>query len=315
MPSRPSRRSLPRAASIACAALAVALLTPRPMLAQVVNPAEAQKPPSQGPATGDELELPDRRLRTWEMPPTVVTARRGSALREEDRIGPYGQPRWTAHRRFPSTRIYVRPPGEIEFEHWTRVKTPRNGPTTVETQYELEVGLPHRFQLDLYAVTDKTGGAGELNFSEQKFEIRYALADWGEIPANPTAYFEWVERDEEADKLELKLLLGDELTEGWHWGSNLVFEHEVSGALENELGLTMGVSRTIVDERFSVGAELKAAWIDEHGSRGDFTRELEIGPTIQYRPFRGMHVDFAPLVGIGSESRQSDVYLVLGWEL
>ena len=28
-------------------------------------------------------------------------------LHEEERIGSYGQPRWTAHRRFPTTRVYV----------------------------------------------------------------------------------------------------------------------------------------------------------------------------------------------------------------
>ena len=148
------------------------------------------------------------------MPPTVVRAPREGQLREEDRIGSYDQPRWTAKRLFPSTRVYVIPEGKFGLEFWTRAMVPEEGRTEVETQYEAEIGLPHRFQLDLYYVTTKTGEEGELNVEEQKYEIRYALADWDEIWMNPTLYFEYVQRDAQADKVEYKLLLGDELGEG-----------------------------------------------------------------------------------------------------
>jgi hypothetical protein len=275
--------------------------------AQVVNPAQNQKPPA-------EQERREEGLRSWELPPTVVTAERSSLLREEDRIGPYGQPRWTATRLFPSTRVYVIPPGQFEVEHWTRVKAPRTGPATVETMYEAEVGLPGRWQLDFYYVTAKTGSEGPVEPAEQKFEVRYALADWGKLPGNPTLYFEWVEVSGGPDVAESKLLLGDELTSGWHWGSNLVWEHEVSGDLTNEYELTLGISHTLRDEKLSIGGEMKAALVDIHSDRGDFDRELEIGPSLRYRPVPAMHIDFAPLIGIGPDSRAADIFLVLGWE-
>lgn len=276
--------------------------------AQVVNPADKQhEKPEADEETGG-------RTPSWMLPPTVVTAPRERALREEDRVGPYGQPRWTARRMFPTTRLYVVPPGQIEFEHWTRVKVPREGGTTVETQYEVELGLPHRFQIDLYVVTEKTHSDGELDLSEQKYELRYAFADWGQLWMNPTAYVEYVSRDARADKIEGKLLLGDELGLGWRFGANLVYEHEIGDELESEYGLTLGVARTILDEKLSIGAECKTSLIDTHASRGDFAKELEIGPSLQWRPLPQMHVDFAPLVGIGGDSRAADIYLVLGWE-
>lgn len=93
------------------------------------------------------------RLRSWELPAIEITVEgkreSGSGLREEDRVGSYGQPRWTTKRRFGETRAYVRQEGSIQFENWYTVEVPRKGDSEVQTQYELEIGLPYRFQLDL----------------------------------------------------------------------------------------------------------------------------------------------------------------------
>src|SRR5262245_18745956 len=99
-------------------------------------------------------------------------------LAEEDRIGEYAQPRWTAHRRFGETRIYVIPKGMMEFEYWLIPKIKKNGPTECTSQYEVEFGLPKRFQLDLYAVAHKIGNNDKLQIDAQKVELRYAFADW-----------------------------------------------------------------------------------------------------------------------------------------
>jgi hypothetical protein len=294
-------------AGLACLSAASAFAVPAQ--AQIVNPADKQRPPS----LDEELQEAGR-LRSWEMPATVVRGEPGEVLREEDLIGPYNQPRWTATRLFPTTRIYVRPPGQFGAEYWTRVKTPRDGQTTVETQYEVEVGLPGRLQLDLYLVHEKTGSEGEIDVAEQKYEIRYALADWDVIWGNPTLYFEWVEASGGPDKLEAKLLLGGGISEGWHWGSNLVYEHEVSGERESEYQITAGVSHTLRDEKLALGGEIKAGATDTAEDRGDYTNFFEIGPSLQYRPVPAMHIDVAPLVGIGDDSRRYDVYVVLGWE-
>ena len=217
----PVSQPLPTPSHLAALALAVGSLAAA-LPAQVVDPSQTQEKPEPKQDEEDEQDYPGR-LRSWELPATVVIGKRLPRLREEDRVGDYGQPRWTAHRRFPSTRVHVVPPGKVELEHWTRVQSPAGGgPSKVETEYEIEFGLPGRFQIDLYAVTDKTGSEGTLAWAEQKFEVRYALADWGELWGNPTLNLEWVERNAEPDVVEGKLLLGGELCEAWHWGSNLV---------------------------------------------------------------------------------------------
>ncbi len=278
--------------------------------AQVVNPATAQQPPKD--AT-DETEKADI-LRSWQLPAIVVTDEPLSPFRESDLIGSYGQPRWTSRRLFPTTRVYVLREGQMDFELWNRIKVPRQGAATVETQYEFEIGLPGRFQFDYYFVTEHSGSEGDTEISEQKYEVRYALADWGKIPWNPTLYAEWASVSGGPDRFEGKLLLGDEVSPGWKVGSNLVWEHEVSGDLTNQYELTLGVSRTIVDEKFSLGGELKTSIEDVHGDRGEYAESLEVGPSIQWRPLPSMHIDIAPLIGIGGESRQADIYAVLGWE-
>jgi len=295
---------------LARAALVLSCLTSITLVegrAQIVNPADKQRPPEE-PAS--ELEPGE----FDQIGTTVVSARRVSDLREEDRIGPYGQPAWTAHRRFPSTRVYVRPPGSFGFEYWSRPTIPRHGPTKVQTQYEFEIGLPHRFQVDLYLVNNSEGSDGPSEFNEHKFEVRHALADWGKLWGNPTVYVEYANNDVEADGLELKLLLGDELRPSWHWGTNLVFERQLGDDLENVYELTAGVSHTLSDEEFSLGAELKTSIADVHDDRGDFSEELLVGPSLQYRPTRNIHLDLAPLVGIGSDSPDAQIYFVLGYD-
>jgi hypothetical protein len=109
-------------------------------------------------------------------------------------------------------------------------------------------------------------------------------------------------------------LLGDQITDGWYYGVNLSNEHEVSGDLSNEWEITAGVTHALKDEKLSLGGELKASLTDVHGDRGNYDKSLEIGPSLQWRPVPAMHVDFAPLIGIGPDSRQSDIFVVLGWE-
>jgi hypothetical protein len=267
--------------------------------AQIVNPADKQKPP---PAEGDQVST------------TTVTARRVSEYREEDRFGPYDQPLWTAFRRFPTTRIYVRPPGTFEFEYWKRVDIPHGGgPAEVQTQYEFEVGLPGRFQIDMYLLSVQEGNDGSQASGEQ-FEVRWAFADWDKIWGNPTLYLEVSSLQGEPDKIEGKFLLGGEMSPGWHWGTNLVFERETSGDLTNEHEITAGVSRTMGDELWSLGGEVKASLTNTHADRSDYQEELLVGPSLQYRPLKNVHLDLATLVGIGADSPDFEGFFVLGYE-
>src|SRR5207244_1600322 len=73
-------------------------------LTDLARPLSLQQTPPP-PAPGGPVQ--PGRVRTYDLPAVTVSGARASDLREEDRVGTYGQPRWTATRRFPNTRVYV----------------------------------------------------------------------------------------------------------------------------------------------------------------------------------------------------------------
>ena len=146
----------------------------------------------------------------------------GSELAEDAPSGAAGEPSWTHDRRFSTTRIYIqKDPGEIGIEQWYRVRTFDGGDVTQRSQTEIEIGLPYRMQFDLYekVILDNSTGKGWQQ-DEVSAELRYAFADWGVLPLNPTFYFEYAFAHEGADGIEPKLLFGDDFGSGWHWGTN-----------------------------------------------------------------------------------------------
>jgi hypothetical protein len=299
--------------------------------AQVVNPADKQREAQEAARDDarDRVEMTDTSVgaapqpaappaspprASYELPPVEVVGEPAANLREEQRVGPYAQPRWTARRRFPSTRVYVRPPGTAELEYWLRPTVNKDGSTEIRTLYELSVGFEPRLQLDLYFRTDQEGDDAEMLVGHQ-FEVRYALADWGKIWGNPTLYFEWAGLEQRPDVFEAKLLLGGELAERWHWGSNLVGEFQLGGEREYEYQLTGGVSYTLEDSRLSLGGEAQLIVSDVSGDRGDFgTPTIFLGPSVQFRPTDRLSFNFAPLVGLTDESPDFRAFLVVGYE-
>jgi hypothetical protein len=279
--------------------------------AQVANPADAMR----NAAPGLQPQPVEQRFRTWEYPVIQVNATRLPTLREESRIGSYGQPLWTATRRFPTTRVYVVPEGKMEVEYWLRTTFKKDGTTSYRSLYEAEFGLPHRFQLDIYFRTDQDGKTGEIYNSEQ-IELRYALADWGKLPGNPALYLEWIRHDkrDQPDQIEPKILFGGELAQRWHWGVNLVAECQTGGDLEREYQFCSGLSYSVRDYKLAVGAECKAAFTDTREDRGNFEDSVLLGPSVQYRPFPQMTLNFAPLFGVTTDSPEAQVFFNAGWE-
>jgi hypothetical protein len=258
---------------------------------------------------------------SWEMPALTVQGQRPE-LREQELIGSYGQPRWTARRRFTETRAYVVPEGQIEFEYWLTIEDHARGDSkgdrTVKQQYEVEMGLPYRFQIDLYQTYEKSypqeGADGPNELSETKFEVRWALADWDVIWGNPTLYGEWATVSGDADVAEFKLLLADDLAPRWIWAFNAVYEFAVGGDLFRNYEVTGGLAYELVDSKFSLGLEAKAAWEDTKEDRGNYENEIIVGPSIQYRPQPQMHIDLAVMAGLTDESPVTKTVMIAGWE-
>ncbi len=234
----------------------------------------------------------------------------GSELSEDKLTGVNAEPEWVQQRRFSTTRIYIqKDPWEVGLEEWYRVRTLDGGRVTQRSQTEVEVGLPHRMQLDIYenAIHNNADGKGWQQ-EEVAFELRYAFADWGVIPLNPTLYFEYAFCHEGADGSEPKLLFGDDFGQGWHWGVNFIHERRVWGAAEAEWRLAAGISKTLVDSCLSVGIE------------GQFTHAVGeksegiLGPTVQWRPTANTHLDLVTMAGLTDTSPHAECWLIFGFD-
>lgn len=236
----------------------------------------------------------------------IVTA---VPLEEEKPDGVYGEPEWVGHRRFSTTRVYIqKDPGEMGVEEWLRSRFYDNGRVTHRFQQEFEVGLPYRMQLDLYekVIHDNEDPQGWKQ-DEFAVELRYAFADWGKLPGNPTIYEEYAFTDGGPDVLESKLLFGDDFR-GWHWGVNLINEQELWGEKATEWAISAGLSRTIIDSKFSLGIEGK--WTHPEGDADEFIA----GPSIQWLPSRNTHLDLVTMAGMTDASPKAECWLIFGYD-
>jgi hypothetical protein len=285
---------------------------------------EPQGDPSRH-AAGQEKDKtqPSNKLTTRDQEVVVIAGK----LTEEYAVGPYRQAEWTQHRRFSTTRIYVQqPPGGVEFEHWLEIRVPKAGGKANEVRMrdEFEFGLGNRLQLDLYLLTEWTEdrqqqGNGVFEWRGWSAEVRYALADWGEIFGNPTLYFEYIFRNGEDNFIEPKLLFGGELASGWHWGVNFVYERDLGEFKFRtvELKMTAGLSYTILDQKLSIGPAFEWAYEAEHtgpGVRAGRSREFHLGPSIQFRPIPKAHFNIEPLWGLTGESKRLKMFIIFGWD-
>lgn len=227
-------------------------------------------------------------------------------------MGPYNQPEWTTQRAFSTTRVFVRPPGSLEFvQYWTPEW--KGGVTEHAFRAELEIGLPYRFQLDFYQnwrIDDKS----HAFYKGSSVELRYALADWGKIPLNPTLYGEWAFNDNAPDVWELKLLLGETLAHRWNWAANIVYEQEIGGSRETEIAFSTALTYALVDERLNIGIEMLAERKTKAESRSHPEYELLVGPSINVHPTHNSFITIAPLFGTTSDSPDVELFVVAGFE-
>ncbi len=250
------------------------------------------------------------------LPETSVTGFE-SVLSESTPIGSTRRPEWTSARRFTNTRVYIQQePWEVGVESWWRIKHHRDGTVSNRLLEEVEIGLPYRMQLDLYTDIE---GDNNARFHYQSFnvELRWALADWGQIWGNPTFYGEYKFADSHwaPDVYEFKVLFGDEFAKRWHWGVNFVWEAEVGGEREQEFQVTGGLSYTVIDSKFGVGVEFLYDRSTVASGRGDDSNSLNIGPSLQFRPTERLHVDLTCMFGTNADADKQVGYIVVGYEL
>lgn len=273
-----------------CAFIAVALFgSPEKCAAQ-----NAGATPSEGEVTAEVVR---------------VTGAAPERITQETLVGPNEQPEWTTTRTFGTSRVYVRPPGTIAINSfWTPEF--KDGEDEHAFRHEIEIGLPYRFQLDLYQNWNTEDG--KYFYKGSSVELRYALAKWGKIPLNPTLYGEWNFNDNAPDVWELKLLLGQSFANRWNWAANFTFEQETGGERERELALSSALTYAVIDPTLNIGIEM--LWERKTGKRSRSPPEYEflVGPSVNVHPTRWSFVTVAPLFGATSDSPDVEMFALAG---
>ena len=246
----------------------------------------------------------------------TVTALDHSILSEDQPVDDTQRPEWTGARRFGNTRVYIqKSPWEFGIESWWRLKHHRDGTISHRLLEEVEIGLPYRMQLDLY--NDIEGDEkGHFHYQSFNVELRWAPWDWGKVWGNPTFYAEYKFADHNwgPDVYEVKLLIGDALAPRWHWGVNFVWEAEVGGEREQEFQVTGGLSYTVIDGKLGVGIEAFYDHDTVKGARGSEANIFQIGPSIQWRVTKNIHVDLNCMFGTNRDSDRQVGFLIIGYD-
>lgn len=237
---------------------------------------------------------------------------------ENKAMGGYHQPEWTARRRFVATRVYVQPEGQAEVELGYDTTRDEDGLRTRLFRQEIELGLPHRFQVDLENTLQNfregEPGTGAWHRDSTAVELRYALADWDKIPLNPTVSLAWKANAKAADALEGQLLLGAEISPQWHWGVNFLFENQVGDDRRRERAVSGAIGYTLINEKLGIGLETRYWEESDKDSRAHPERRWAIGPSLQWRPTDETHIDLVPMWGATKAAPHLEVFIFFGFE-
>lgn len=277
---------------------------------------------------------------------TAVPAQAQSTVTEEivvtgDDIGSaYGAPGAFSRTRFsPATTAYVLPPWTFYFGTVYEGDAFREGKPDHLFTEEVELGLPHRFGVAAETTLERFNGGGGP--STASIEARYAFADWGKIPLNPTLFAEYKfglgsirheegpppppeEEEEEEngppkkpDAYEFRLLLADEFAGRWEWAMNMFFEKENTGDRGREWGVAQSIVTPVLlpREQMKVGVEMQYKNFTVKDTRGDPQNSFVIGPTVAYRTSKNTRLDFSALGGCTNDSPAVQVFAVFSWIL
>jgi hypothetical protein len=262
----------------------------------------------------------------------------------EEIIGPYNQPRWSARGRFSAdTDVYVLPPFSFYLDLDYHGTFPRQGkPDHLFTQ-EFELGLPYRVQVAFELNQERQDARTQVPFTT--IEARWAPANWGKIPLNPTLFAEYnfgigrqypvqpgqnKEQDpvDESDPngvaesvreqttksipdaYELRLLLGQEIGKYIAFAGNFFLDQDLAGDREREIGFSTAISCPIRGEALKIGLETSYRNVSQPGQRGDAKNIFELGPSFTVKPSPHTRIDVAPLLGTTRDSPHLDLFLI-----
>jgi hypothetical protein len=264
--------------------------------------------------------------------PTIV-------VQDDELPSAYGAPGAFSRSRFSTlTNAYVLPPWGVFAGLIYEGDVFSEGPIDNLFTQEIEVGLPYRFGIAIEnQIEHFNHETGNESFS---IEGRWALADWGKIPLNPTLFAEYKfgtgkilheegpppppEEAEEAagegppdrpDAYEFRLLLSEEIAKNVEWAFNLFFEKENTLDRGREWGFAQSVQVPILlpHERLKAGVEMQYKNFTVKDTRGSAQNIFVVGPSFAYKPTARMRFDVAPLFGTTDDSPDFQVFAIFSY--
>jgi len=211
-------------------------------------------------------------------------------------------PAFTQDREFTTVRLWVLDPGKFTVEQWWTGSwgAPRAAQGGFHDgqylQSEFEMGVVPHVQFDLYANLElgqnETGTyvVAQGGHTGLAAEVRVAIGNyWGQIPLNPTIYFELLGQYYNSPRAEVRVLLGDTLFTPKLLGAvNLVFERNIfrdhSSGIDYEVKADLGLNYEVVPGILRLGVE-GVVGFDSHGTLDDQGHSLlhpvgQVGPSI-----------------------------------
>jgi hypothetical protein len=228
----------------------------------------------------------------------------------------YGAPPDMSHGRISTlTKSYVLSPFSFELEAGYEGAAFRHGPPTELFRQEIEMGLPARFTVGVQNRFEHfTGETRGRSFS---LEARYALANWNELPLNPTISTEYRFGLSNAfqDSGELALLVSYDFPHSVEWAMNIFVDHEFDGRQSTSAGFAQSVEVPILlpEEKLEVGLEMQYNSGGEPIGQEGTTKGLAIGPTLAWRPTKKARFDLSPLIGCSDHTPAVQVFAVFSF--
>src|SRR5216683_6227608 len=251
----------------------------------------------------------------------------------------YGAPTSFSQSRFsPTTNAYVLPPGAVYASLIYEDAVVHFRSPDHDFIEEVEFGLPYR--INIATETDVEHYGDETQVRSFSIEARYAFADWGKLPLNPTIFAEYkvgggrILHDEgpptpahkfgpggfdtsmdTPDAYELRLLLSEDFFDRVEWAFNLFFEQELSGDRGREWRFAQSLVMPfwLSHEELKGGIEFLFRSFTDKGTRGTPYNSFVIGPTAAWRPSRNTRLDISPLFGVNHKSPEVQFFAVLSY--
>jgi len=251
----------------------------------------------------------------------------------------YGAPTSFSQSRFsPLTNAYVLPPGAVYASLIYEDAVVHFRRPDHDFTEEIELGLPYRINIATEVDVEHYGD--ETQVRSFSIEGRYAFANWGKIPLNPTLFAEYkvgggrILHDEGPptpahkfgpggfdtsmdipDAYELRLLLSEDFFDRAEWAFNLFFEQEMSGDRGREWGFAQSLVTPfwLAHEELKGGMEFLFRSFTDKGIRGKPYNSFIIGPTAAWRPSRNTRFDISPLFGVNHKSPVMQLFVVFSY--